>query len=361
VKQPTLSLEPISLPRRLRCTATVQPKGSCARAKLVFPAKPPPRTMPAPLAKGIIIAASVLVAAGIAIYENPQVRQWVDQSRRKIAVALHSLGDDVQPRRSGELCDDAEDARQRRRNELIRRNRNELVRRAREEGVAVDLDELARIGDEAADAGRKRQARGDRPKSFDEIVGNDGTLKGDGNATVDTDATTATTTATSHTALRRRGIVEFAADSPTATTPSNPFSDDTNVATDNETSRQTPPLNPFLYIEPALVDLTPDPTPLESSSPAPQEEQHPAASPLLTPTLTPRSNRSLSIDILSMQNSVVADGDEDDTDDAAADIRSEVFSEGGFTDAGLSEAETGVMTPSSWTEVGSDNGSEWGN
>jgi hypothetical protein len=62
------------------------------------------------------------------------------------------------------------------------------------------------------------------------------------------------------------------------------------------------------------------------------------------------------IGILSMQN--------DDDHDA----RSEAFSEGGFTDAGFSEAgfsevgenRTGVMTPSSWTDVGSDDESEWG-
>lgn len=47
---------------------------------------------------GIIITVSVLVAAGIACYENPHVREWIDQSRRKIAVALHSLGDEVAPR-----------------------------------------------------------------------------------------------------------------------------------------------------------------------------------------------------------------------------------------------------------------------
>lgn len=131
--------------------------------------------MPAPLAKGvlrrcavvlakslgIIIAASVLVAAGIAIYESPQVRQWVDQSRRKIAVALHSLGDDIQP----------SDHEQRKREELVRRNRNEFIRRAREEGVAVDLDELARIGTEDVRAATRRG------QTFDDLVGSDGRLR----------------------------------------------------------------------------------------------------------------------------------------------------------------------------------------
>ncbi|CAG8233995.1 unnamed protein product [Penicillium salamii] len=54
--------------------------------------------MPAPLAKGLIIGVSVLVAAGIAVYESPQFQQWVSNSRRKIALALHNLGDEVQPR-----------------------------------------------------------------------------------------------------------------------------------------------------------------------------------------------------------------------------------------------------------------------
>lgn len=44
-----------------------------------------------------MITVSVLVAAGIAAYENPQIKQWVHLSRRKLAVALHSLGDGISP------------------------------------------------------------------------------------------------------------------------------------------------------------------------------------------------------------------------------------------------------------------------
>lgn len=40
---------------------------------------------------------SVLVAAGVAVYQSPQFQQWVTTSRRKIAIALHNLGDDIQP------------------------------------------------------------------------------------------------------------------------------------------------------------------------------------------------------------------------------------------------------------------------
>ncbi|KAL3467619.1 hypothetical protein BJX64DRAFT_283540 [Aspergillus heterothallicus] len=53
--------------------------------------------MPTPVAKGIIIGVAALVAAGIAVYESPQFRRWVDNSRRKLATALHNLGDGVHP------------------------------------------------------------------------------------------------------------------------------------------------------------------------------------------------------------------------------------------------------------------------
>lgn len=41
---------------------------------------------------------TVLVAAGVAVYQSPQFQEWMNNSRRKIAVALHSLGDEIQPR-----------------------------------------------------------------------------------------------------------------------------------------------------------------------------------------------------------------------------------------------------------------------
>jgi hypothetical protein len=44
------------------------------------------------------VTVSVLVAAGVAVYQSPQFQQWVTSSRRKIALALHNLGDEIQPR-----------------------------------------------------------------------------------------------------------------------------------------------------------------------------------------------------------------------------------------------------------------------
>jgi len=88
--------------------------------------------MPTPLAKGIVITVAVLVAAGLAVYENPQVRQWVDASRRKIAVALHGLGDGINPKShsstqrddismSEDLSEEAEERRRKAREEIMRR------------------------------------------------------------------------------------------------------------------------------------------------------------------------------------------------------------------------------------------------
>ena len=98
---------------------------------------------------GIIITVSVLVAASLALYkENPQVRAWVDRTRHKIAMGLHSLGDEVHPnirphRRSmdasmteekGEM---AEARRQRAVTEIMERSRQMEERRKRRR---VDTD-----------------------------------------------------------------------------------------------------------------------------------------------------------------------------------------------------------------------------
>lgn len=53
--------------------------------------------MPVAAVKGAIIVVSVAVAAAIAVYESPQARQFAEDVRRKIAIALHSLGDEINP------------------------------------------------------------------------------------------------------------------------------------------------------------------------------------------------------------------------------------------------------------------------
>ena len=316
----------------------------------------------------------------------------------------------------------------------MRRNRNDLIKRAREDGVAVDLDELVKIGRDVEEVEREMEmaerttmghrGRTNSGKSFDDLVGSDGMLRQD---TIGK----ATGIQSAETIARRRGAAGFAAGMALG---SNPFTDDAQIFFDQDDAEEAKSPKEFSYIEtgtressatlggtPApvsgdLIDLTPeelafiqDMTPASPHPPQEQQDilsqaddteqaaqsfysftsstpnlenstalshiQIPAHTPddnidaLSVGTLTPRSEHSGfttgasivgsqadDVAVLSMQN--------DDDHDA----RSEAFSEGGFTDAGFSEAgfsdvgsqRQGVMTPSSWTDVGSDDESEWG-
>ncbi|KAK3318602.1 hypothetical protein B0H66DRAFT_244790 [Apodospora peruviana] len=63
------------------------------------------------LASAGIIAVSVAVAAAIAVYESPEIRRMAEDLRRRIAIALHSLGDNVDPGRQDDpLFNRPEDA-----------------------------------------------------------------------------------------------------------------------------------------------------------------------------------------------------------------------------------------------------------
>ena len=115
---------------------------------------------------GIIITVSVLLAAGIAAYENPQVRQWIDQSRQKLAMALHALGDDVYPRSRSPRQDDPS----------MREDASELAE-ARRRQARAEILERGRIMEERRR--RKKTADGDSTpsRSFDALVDKDGMLK----------------------------------------------------------------------------------------------------------------------------------------------------------------------------------------
>ncbi|KAL9583319.1 MAG: hypothetical protein Q9212_002777 [Teloschistes hypoglaucus] len=123
--------------------------------------------MPAPLAKGIIVSISLLLAASLAIYENPQVKQWVDESRRKIAFALHHIGDDLDPSDSSRR-NSAQDASTR---EYDTVEAVERRRKARQE-----ILERGRMMEERR---RSKQASTAKSRSFDDIVDEDGKLKHD--------------------------------------------------------------------------------------------------------------------------------------------------------------------------------------
>ncbi|KAG6023831.1 hypothetical protein E4U41_001921 [Claviceps citrina] len=62
------------------------------------------------LASGAVVAVSVAVATALAMYENPELRRYADDIRRRIAMALHSLGDGINPREDGPVFNRPEDA-----------------------------------------------------------------------------------------------------------------------------------------------------------------------------------------------------------------------------------------------------------
>lgn len=62
------------------------------------------------LASGAVVAVSVAVATAVAIIESPEVRRYADDVRRRIAFALHAIGDGVNPPHREPLFNRPEDA-----------------------------------------------------------------------------------------------------------------------------------------------------------------------------------------------------------------------------------------------------------
>lgn len=114
-----------------------------------------------------VIAVSVAVAAAIAIYESPELQRMATDLRRRIAVALHSLGDGIGPEaanseplfnrpedaegflQSGEVDAD-DDSRRRQREELLYWNAvklsKELEKQTAENEKIKESEKLTRSG-----------------------------------------------------------------------------------------------------------------------------------------------------------------------------------------------------------------------
>ena len=116
----------------------------------------------------MIITVSILLAAGIAVYENPQIREWIDRSRQKIAMALHSLGDDVDPRSSPPRLDDPS----------MREDASEVAE-ARRRQARAEIMERGRIMEERRKRKQGSRAGSDFSHTFDSVVDTDGMLKMD--------------------------------------------------------------------------------------------------------------------------------------------------------------------------------------
>jgi len=111
-----------------------------------------------PAFSGAIVVASLAFATALAIYESPQARQLAEDVRRKLAVALYALGDEINPKPSeeqprfnrpedaegflkseaslGMISEADEDAKRRQREELLYWNAVKLAQEEKERGLA---------------------------------------------------------------------------------------------------------------------------------------------------------------------------------------------------------------------------------
>ncbi|KAJ5753003.1 hypothetical protein N7520_009920 [Penicillium odoratum] len=120
--------------------------------------------MPAPLAKGIMVTVTVLVAAGVAVYQSPQFQEWMNNSRRKIAVALHSLGDEIQPRGSASPIQD----------DISMTEEIGEAAKLRREAALKDIERKAALLESQKNSRNSQQRSGG---SFDTLVDQEGSLR----------------------------------------------------------------------------------------------------------------------------------------------------------------------------------------
>ncbi|KIW14304.1 hypothetical protein PV08_07086 [Exophiala spinifera] len=116
---------------------------------------------------GLIIAATIVVAAGIAAYENPEVRAWIDRTRHKIAMGLHNLGDEIGPKKSSRPHRPSNDA-------SMHEEQGESAELRRRAAIA-EIMERGRIMEERRKR-RKLSGQESRTPSFDTLVDDNGIL-----------------------------------------------------------------------------------------------------------------------------------------------------------------------------------------
>ncbi|CAL3969982.1 unnamed protein product [Diplocarpon coronariae] len=130
---------------------------------------------------GAIVAVAAAVAAAIAVYESPQAKQFAEDVRRKIAFALHSLGEEINygsQRQPGfNRPEDAEGFLQSRAgaNRGVEAD-EDSKRRQREELMYWNAVHLVKLEKERKLAG-DRPAKPSRGSSFDDFLQEDHTAE----------------------------------------------------------------------------------------------------------------------------------------------------------------------------------------
>ncbi|KAI0379787.1 hypothetical protein F5Y04DRAFT_114417 [Hypomontagnella monticulosa] len=130
-----------------------------------------------------VVALTVAVAAAVAIYESPELQRYANDLRRRIAIALHSLGNSVSPEERENLFNRPEDAEGFFRSRGVNFNGesdvdadDETRRRQREElmywnSVLEEKKEKQRRGSDTTAVSRPRAST--RGSSFDDFMRQD--------------------------------------------------------------------------------------------------------------------------------------------------------------------------------------------
>ena len=345
---------------------------------------------------GLILSFSILFAASLAVYENnAEIREWVDNSRRKIAVALHNFGDEIAPPFPSRNPNPPRDAstREDESPEAVERRR-----RARQEII-----ERGRVLEER----RRQKQAGSR--TFDDLVDKDGVLKSSGTGARSTAAEPQASTSE----LKKRKVE--AQGTAMGATLANPFADEVpmefypaaeSITPVSRTRCSTPTLPASSPREPALmtpqtpgtllidtddisthaseqlVDLTPTSSPTVPSAPSTHHDDLSSLSPI-SPNTPERLEEAplpapwpVSINewaenttasfYSAAQSQPESQVEEEglDRDDGGAltptvSESGEHVSQIGSEDMDVMSEIGGISTPGSWTEVGSDSGEEF--
>lgn len=179
-----------------------------------------------------VIAVSVAVAAAIALYESPELQRMANDLRRRIALALHSLGDGIQPEHANNepLFNRPEDAEGFLKSQDVDAD-DETRRRQREELMYWNAMKLSRELEKQTVENEKRKTLNRSSTSFDDFLQEDKTAEEKGTYVYNTGADVRNNDEDS--LCRRRGLSEGVRGL-NASLYANPFADEHGIDYDEQ-------------------------------------------------------------------------------------------------------------------------------
>lgn len=235
----------------------------CPKFLIHYFCKMPPINNAA-ISAGVIVA-SVAVAAAIAIYESPELQRMANDLRRRIAIALHSLGDGVLPESANDepLFNRPEDAEGFLQTGQVDAD-DETRRRQREELLYWNAMKLSKELEKHTAENEKHKSMSRSATTFDEMLEEDKNAEEKGTYVFNTGADVRTN---DEGLVRRRGASEGVRGL-NASLYANPFADENGIDYDEmEESQIAPENDEFMSMSQDIYNATPRETPVNLASP----------------------------------------------------------------------------------------------